>query len=329
MNPPLATQNHPADQSKVIVSPPHIDPVPEGVHRPLWSVMIPTFNCAKYLRQTLESVLAQDPGPDQMQIEVVDDCSTRDNPEEVVREIGKGRVAFYRKPKNEGATANFNTCIHRSRGLLVHILHGDDYVLPEFYEKISNKAKSHPEASSFFVRCQIVDDFGELDRISGRLAQLAKPSSSPDNLFYCNEIRTPGVVIRRCFYEKGGGFLPRLVHSADWEMWVRAIGLGTGVSINELLAAYREFPNNDTGRLARTAENLRDYLRLGEIFESNFADFNPGRFRAMVAISAKQQEMNFANKGDSEATSANYKLWSELTPWTWQIWTRLRQLSAR
>ena len=58
------------------VSPPSIAPVPEGVHRPKWSVMIPTFNCANYLRQTLESVLAQDPGPEQMQIEVVDDCST-------------------------------------------------------------------------------------------------------------------------------------------------------------------------------------------------------------------------------------------------------------
>ncbi len=65
--------------------------------------MIPTFNCAKYLRQTLESVLRQDPGPEEMQIEVIDDCSAQDDPEAIVREIGKGRVAFYRKPKNEGA----------------------------------------------------------------------------------------------------------------------------------------------------------------------------------------------------------------------------------
>src|SRR5277367_6513526 len=90
-----------------------IEEVPEGIHRPLWSVMIPTYNCAKYLRQTLESVLAQDPGPEQMQIEVVDDCSTKDDPEAVVRELGKDRVEFYRKPKNEGAIHNFNTCIQR------------------------------------------------------------------------------------------------------------------------------------------------------------------------------------------------------------------------
>src|SRR5262249_49179546 len=52
-----------------------IPPVPDGIARPLWSVMIPTFNCASYLRETLRSVLTQDPGRDVMQIEVVDDCS--------------------------------------------------------------------------------------------------------------------------------------------------------------------------------------------------------------------------------------------------------------
>ena len=55
---------------------PRFDPLPPDVGRPVWSVMIPTYNCARYLRETLASVLAQDPGPDQMQIEVIDDCST-------------------------------------------------------------------------------------------------------------------------------------------------------------------------------------------------------------------------------------------------------------
>ncbi|HZG65515.1 MAG TPA: glycosyltransferase, partial [Herpetosiphonaceae bacterium] len=68
-----------------------ITPVRDGAPRPLWSVMIPTYNCARYLRGTLESVLAQDPGPDHMQIEVVDDGS-QDDPAAVVAEVGRGRV---------------------------------------------------------------------------------------------------------------------------------------------------------------------------------------------------------------------------------------------
>jgi glycosyltransferase involved in cell wall biosynthesis len=52
---------------------PRVEPRPPDPARPLWSVMIPTYNCADYLRETLASVLAQDPGPEEMQIEVVDD----------------------------------------------------------------------------------------------------------------------------------------------------------------------------------------------------------------------------------------------------------------
>jgi glycosyltransferase involved in cell wall biosynthesis len=81
---------------------PTITPLPSDELRPLWSVMIPAYNCAQFLRETLQSVLAQDPGPEIMQIEVVDDCSTRDDPEAVVAELGRGRVSFFRQPQNVG-----------------------------------------------------------------------------------------------------------------------------------------------------------------------------------------------------------------------------------
>ena len=113
-----------------------IPPVAPGTPRPLWSVMIPTYNCAAYLRETLASVLAQDPGPDVMQIEVVDDHSTKDDPEAVVAEVGHGRVTFYRQPQNVGHTENFATCLQRSRGRLIHLLHGDDGVRDGFYRKM-------------------------------------------------------------------------------------------------------------------------------------------------------------------------------------------------
>src|SRR5262245_31425455 len=107
----------------------------DGSPRPLWSVMIPKFNCARFLRQTLESVLCQDPGPEVMEIEVVDDCSTKDDPEQVVRDVGRGRVKFYRQKQNVGHTRNFETCLQRTSGQLVHLLHGDDAVIRGFYQK--------------------------------------------------------------------------------------------------------------------------------------------------------------------------------------------------
>ncbi len=88
---------------------PTIAPLPTGRARPYWSVMIPTYHCAGYLRHTLRSVLEQAPSPDDMQIEVVDDASVKDDTEAVVREIGQGRVRFFRQPVNAGPQRTFTT----------------------------------------------------------------------------------------------------------------------------------------------------------------------------------------------------------------------------
>jgi glycosyltransferase involved in cell wall biosynthesis len=131
---------------------PTIPPIAPDIHRPRWSVMIPTYNCAEHLKQTLCSVLQQAPDPSVMEIEVVDDCSTQDDPEAVVNEFGQGRVRFYRQPQNGGAIHNFNTCIQRSTGELLHILHGDDKVLPGFYGALDQAFQTEPSIGAAFCR---------------------------------------------------------------------------------------------------------------------------------------------------------------------------------
>src|SRR5687768_10483748 len=95
-----------------LVERPWIEAVQEGLPRPFWSVMVPVHNCPPhYLRETLESVVRQDPGPAEMQIEVIDNCSTVGDPEAIVREVGGGRIAFRRQAENVGMVQNFNDCI--------------------------------------------------------------------------------------------------------------------------------------------------------------------------------------------------------------------------
>lgn len=142
-------------------------PVPQGTVRPLWSVMIPTYNCADYLRETLKTVLAQDPGMTQMQIEVVDDCSTKDDPEAIVEELGKGRVDFYQHPENVGYIRNFETCLQRSRGHLIHLLHGDDSVREGFYHTLQQPLQQYPDIGAVFCRHIYIDEKGHWQTISG------------------------------------------------------------------------------------------------------------------------------------------------------------------
>ena len=72
-----------------------------------------------------------------MQIEVVDDCSS-DDPQAIIDELAPDpHPASTANPRIVGHTGNFNTCIERSRGQLVHLLHGDDTVRNGFYRTIA------------------------------------------------------------------------------------------------------------------------------------------------------------------------------------------------
>jgi glycosyltransferase involved in cell wall biosynthesis len=265
--------------------------------------MIPTYNCARFLRQSLEGVLSSDPGEDMMQIEVVDDRSTQDDPEEIVNSFG-GRVAFYRKPVNEGATRNFNTCLQRSRGELVHVLHGDDWILPGFYERILEAASRYPNLALYAARSFITEEDGCYIHMTDRLRSLESPCKNTREFEIATPIQCSGVVMRRSFYEQTGGFLEELVHTADWEMWSRGFQFGGGILLPEVLSAYRTFPENDTTRLMRTGENLRDITRMINILEKRIIAYDKKKAWRFIILKARDQADTFRKKGDLEAEAA-------------------------
>jgi glycosyltransferase involved in cell wall biosynthesis len=304
-----------------------IDPIPAGVKRPLWSVMIPTYNCARYLGDALRSVLQQDLGPDRMQIEVVDDVSTNDDPEEVVKALGKGRVSFYRQPRNDGAIANFNGCINRSSGELVHILHGDDLVADGFYQAIEKLAETHPDVGLYATRIFFVDEEAIITGVSRRVPELEAPSRIAAPFFYKDPMQFAGIAVRRRAYEQVGGFRPDLVHTADCEMWARVTSACGSVMTSNVLAYYRIFSANDSGRLARTAENIHDIRRLSSVFADSYPGFSRATAARAAAALAWKQYRRFKRLGDENAARANYEVWADLTPPAERALQRLRGLA--
>jgi glycosyltransferase involved in cell wall biosynthesis len=246
-----------------------IPTVSPGTPQPLWSVMIPTFHCAAYLGQTLVSVLSQAPASVLIQIEVVDDHSTSDDPESVVAEVGQGRVEFFRQQRNIGVPANLNTCLRRSRGRLVHVLHGDDYVREGFYAKMQAAFAEHSDLGAAFCRHIYMDEDGHWIGI----ADLEQRSSGVlpraiERLAAEQRIMTPSMVVRREIYERLGGFDSRLACAEDWEMWVRIAATYPIWYEVEPLAAYRMHSRSNTGRHIRTAEDIRYTRGAIDLFRS-------------------------------------------------------------
>ena len=273
--------------------------------------MIPSYNSGKYLHKTLQSVMAADRGPERMEIEVVDHCSTEGDPEALVRAVCGSRVAFYRRPKNEGAIANFNVCIQRSHGRLIHILHSDDYVLPGFYAEIERLAEAHANAALLATRCFFVDENEIITGVTTRIPELENAARSARRFYYETPMQFPGVVIRREFYEAHGGYMPSLVHTCDREMWARAVSSEGGAISTNVLACYRESASNETAAAVRSGENVRDVLRLAEVFRKRYPEFSSRRARQIAAHIALRQARRLWALNDIDSARSNWRLWVE------------------
>lgn len=242
--------------------PPEIPVLSDSPDRPLWSVMIPTHNCANTLERTLRSVLNQDPGRAMMQIQVVDDCSNKDDPEAVVRRIAGDRVEFTRQERNQGHANNFNSCIINSRGRLVHNLHGDDWVKDSFYVRLQSAFETDASVGAAFCRSiYIGHDDTEAGVTDLELEQEGVIDDWLVRILRQQRVCTPSMVVRREVYERLGGFDPGLGTAEDWEMWVRIAAHYPVWYEPTALACYRlSRPGSLTGlshQTTRIARNMR------------------------------------------------------------------------
>lgn len=291
---------------------PEIAPVATDVQRTRWSVMIPTYNAAATIAETLESVLAHGPGADEAQVAVVDNVST-DGTLAIVADVARTagaseRVEIHQNETNLGMAGNWTACIRKARGELVHILHADDYVRPRFYEAVAAAFAGAPRAELCAVRALVVDGRGETERLAGRLGRTGDALTIA-SIAYGNEFYCPAVVVKRSCYERIGGFTSSLRYVPDWEMWSRILASGSGVYVNEPLVCYREAAGNLTNRYSKTAEDLRDLVTFGDVLRSRVPGFVPLRWQGVLKQHAVWAMANWERAGDVAAYEANRKLW--------------------
>ncbi len=282
----------------------------------LWSVMIPTYNPSVLLKETLQSLrIAVDRAHGRFQVELVDDASPNGSPEPFAREAGMPVICHVRA-SNGGLATCWNECIARARGALIHILHQDDVVLPDFYREMENLGASVPEAGMLFCRALTKSR----ERTSPDALEQEHAGIIPDWLEKISagqRLLCPSVVVRSETYKKVGGFDARLKFVVDWEMWVRIAASGAVAYHPTALVEYRVHDQSETARLKSsgciTDDLVVAYRVLSATLQANGKDrYSRGVLNFLVwcswdAASSAERQHNFP--------AARREAWSALTNW--------------
>lgn len=252
------------------------------MHMPLVSICVPTWNSALYLRESLDSILAQD-YPD-FEV-IVSDNASQDDTLAILEEYEQeGRIRLHRNQQNIGAGANFNLLVRLARGEFVAIYHSDDIYDPDIVSASVAFLQSHPETGLVGTMARVISSDGAFRydyRLPEPLARLGRTTFNRDEsilgttLLSGNRIFlvTPSVMVRRAAYDEFGGFDQATYAAAvDYEMWLRiAARYKIGV-IDRPLMKYRIHDKQGSQHEVRTNIRVPDSARLIEAYRSKITD---------------------------------------------------------
>lgn len=205
---------------------------------PTVSVVIPSLNAAPYIRQTIDSVLAQTHSV--LEILVVDGGST-DGTREIVAGYGEPvRLMDQQAYGRKGIAAGRNIAIDVAKGEWIALLDADDWWDERKLQIQLAALERCPGAALCYTASWVVfDETGE------RVFHAVRDSSTIwPSLRWNNQISNSTVLMRRAAIQKVGGHREDIIGFEDWEMWVRLRRHYTFVSVPEALLFARILPNS-------------------------------------------------------------------------------------
>jgi glycosyltransferase involved in cell wall biosynthesis len=224
------------------------------------SVVIPAYNAARYLRETLETVSAQT--HTDFECIVVDDGST-DNTQLLARKFLQTDARFRVECRtNGGLPAARNTGLHRSDNTRPYVifLDADDRWAPTILDRLRTLLETDPQAVGAYamgrfigpngepIREKVLETAGLHRRAIRKGCVVDVPIEDPtdfDALLYRNTICTAGtLLLRREPLIKAGCFNETFKACEDWDCWLRLSTLGHFLFLPEVLLDYRRHDAN-------------------------------------------------------------------------------------
>ena len=204
----------------------------DGIKREagLVSIIMPSYNTAPYIKQTIQSVLAQT--YTNWELIIVDDCST-DNTDEIVDAIKDSRIRYFKNEKNSGAAISRNKALREAKGQWIAYLDSDDLWMPEKLEKQIKFMEENGYVFSYTNYEEIdVDGYKTGVKVTG-----PKKITKTGMFNYC----WPGCLTVMYDANKIGLIqIEDIKKNNDYAMWLKVCRKADCYLLDEILGQYRK-----------------------------------------------------------------------------------------
>jgi glycosyltransferase involved in cell wall biosynthesis len=248
---------------------------------PSISLVIPTYNRAHYLGETIDSVLSQQ--FQDFELIVVDDGST-DATQEVVSRYGP-RVRFLRQ-ENRGPSSARNLGVFYSRGDWISFQDSDDLSLPNHLETLYSCVKQRPGLGMVFANGVYLGGpvHGRETIIPAtKSRRLAQRGVRLRDVFDKSIVRLQAALVSKRCYREIGGHDETLRISEDLDLAFRLIARYPVAYLDQVVFAYRRHPGNTSANQElRLRENIRVIEKL--LMQNHQAEQELGRRRVATRL---------------------------------------------
>ena len=214
--------------------------------KPLVSVILASYNHARFIREAVESVLNQT--FTDFELLVLDDGSTDATPD-IVAKIKDKRLKLVRLMPNRRFHPR-NTGIKMSRGKYIAFQNSDDVWLKDKLRQQIEVLEKNRQVVVCFTRLEIINEKGKIIRKSWAYSNL--PGKNINNGSWLRLLFNSGVnfgigsaVTRKNKVVRLKGFCESMTQLSDYDLWVRLAGLGQFFIINKQLTKMRIIKNNN------------------------------------------------------------------------------------
>ena len=197
---------------------------------PLVSIVIPSYNQGKFIKETIDSILAQDYAP--IEIIVIDGAST-DNTVEILKSYGNRPDLIWRSEPDRGVVDAVNKGFTIAQGEIIGIQSSDDFYLSHAVKTMVKALQADPEVGLAFADIITVDSEGNEIRHTN-----FPPFSLEGFLSKKFYIPQPSAFFRRKILDVIGGWNEKYF-VADTEFWLRMVFNTKALKINSCIAKRR------------------------------------------------------------------------------------------